>query len=725
MSLFSGLYPRKSAPDSRGGLLLPSYRSGQPEWTDWDTDKAITDGFKASVWVYRCLTALSDMVSSLPWYVERRVGDEWERVEGHPVETLLEAPNPYFGRRELIERVILHLGLAGEAYLLKAFVRGVPVELWPVDPRGMSPIPNKATWIEGYKYEWDGVMESFTPEQIAQILLPDPATPYRGLSPLKAAAKAVDTDVEAGNWRKLTLQNHLGVEGILAFPSPLTKPQWEEARQAMRSRHTGPEAERFLILSGGATFASTSMSARDSQLTESNALTREEICIALGFPPSYFGLGDPTYSNFATAEKVAWRNTAIPAAHRLSSALSRSLLPHFGGESGLWLRFDTSNVEALKADLVAKSQVYATLVQNRVEPEAAAELLELDLDAEDFTEPAPNPFALPPDDEPQDAATEPDNEGMPQPEAAQGNAKARPADRRRALSELDLIATKLKPEMAALFLRASRVLERGIPAEELVELLGRVGLDDLLKRIDFSKLAEALRELAKPLIEAFSQAGKVAASQISRNIGRTVGWDEQQAALWADERSRKLSEMIVASNAKAARRFFERADSLWTPIVGPRNVAKFLKRAALLTPQQLAQAEAHARDLLRSGRTAAEVSRAITDWMDSALLERAEVIAEGEAIGATRAAQVEAAKQAQQTGVLTNGWKEWVTEGEFGGNPCPICAPMDQQMVRLEEQFFVPGLGPNGQFVNHPGPTEVHPNCHCGLLIIEQKVTEP
>ena len=734
MSLFSGLYPRKSSPDSRGGLLLPGYRSGQPEWTEWDTDKAITDGFKSSVWVYRCLQSLADMVSSMPWYVERKEGDEWVRVEDHPVEQLLESPNPYFGRRELIERVILHLGLAGEAYLLKTFVRGVPVELWPVDPRGMSPIPNKALWIEGYRYEWDGVLESFKPEQIVQLLLPDPSTPYRGLSPLKAAAKAVDTDVEAGNWRKLTLQNRLAVDGVLSFPQPLSKAQWDEARASIKTRHTGPEAERFLVLSGGATFAATSMSAQQSQVTEGTTQNREEICVALGFPPSYFGIGDPTYSNFATAEKVAWRNTAIPTAHRVASALSRSLLPHFGAEDDLWLRFDTSGVEALKSDLVAKSQVYATLVQNRVEPVAAAELVELDLEDSDFKEPEPNPFEDTQDgndpsrlgEDASDTATKPDNDDLPQPAAAQGNAKeykAKRDDRRLALAELDKIADQLSPELADLFLRASKKMSKTIPADELVDMLTRTGVDDLVKRLDFGILAEQLKSFIGPLIKAFTAAGEVAARQLAKTLGKVVGFDGGQAAMWAEDRTRTTVDQLVKATERGARRTLEAAKGALLPeALGRSGMTRFLRKALLLNAPQSAQVQEYIRSLRAAGRTPQEVSQAASEWIDAALLERAEAIGDAEAVGSTRAAQLEAAKQAQQTGVLEDGIKEWVTVQDFGGDPCPICSPMDKHRIPMAEQFWVEGLG---KFVDHPGPSEVHPLCRCGLLIYESKVTQP
>lgn len=749
MSVLSALYPRKSSPDSRGGLLLPGYKSGQPEWTEWDTDAAINDGFKSSVWVYRCLSALADMVSSLPWYVERQVGDEWERIEDHPLEDLLEAPNPFFGRRELIERVILHLGLAGEAYLLKTMIRNQPVELWPVDPRGMKPVPNRALWIEGYEYEYDGVQEKFTPDQIIQFLLPDPSTPYRGLSPLKAAARAVDTDVEAATWRKLSLQNRLGVDGVLSFPQPLAKAQWEEARQAVKLRHTGAEAERFLILSGGATFAATSVTARDSQVSEGTSLNREEICAAFGFPPSYFGIGDPTFSNFATAEKVAWRNTAIPAANRLAAALSRSLMPHFGGEKDLWLRFDTSGVEALKSDLVAKAQVYAVLVANQVKPEAAAGVVELDLEADDFKEPAPNPFVDSPDgndhsqpENAQDSATKPEDDDLPQPDAAQGNAKkiklfgnekdiwlhvdegkAKRDDRRLALAELDKIADQLAPELADLFLRASKKMSKTIPAEDLVDMLTRAGVDDLVKRLDFGILAEQLKSFIGPLIKAFTAAGEIAARQLSKTLGKVVGFDGGQASMWAEDRTRTTVDQLVKSTERGARRTLEAARGALLPeALGRSGMTRFLRKALLLNAPQSAQLEEYIRSLRAAGRMPQEVSQAASEWIDAALLERAEAIGDAEAIGSTRAAQLEAAKQAQQTGVLEDGIKEWVTVQDFGGDPCPICAPMDKHRIPMAEQFWVEGLG---KFVDHPGPSEVHPLCRCGLLIYESKVTQP
>ena len=58
--------------------------------------------------------------------------------------------------------------------------------------------------------------------------------------------------------------------------------------------------------------------------------------------------GDNTYSNFAEANRVFWRQTVIPAARRVTDALSRFVGAQF--EDGLRLDLDLDQVEALSHD---------------------------------------------------------------------------------------------------------------------------------------------------------------------------------------------------------------------------------------------------------------------------------------------------------------------------------------------------------------------------------------
>lgn len=61
--------------------------------------------------------------------------------------------------------------------------------------------------------------------------------------------------------------------------------------------------------------------------------------------------GDNTYSNYTEASRVFWRQTVLPLAGRVGSALTQWLSPAFG--AGLTLAVDTDKIEALSGDRAA------------------------------------------------------------------------------------------------------------------------------------------------------------------------------------------------------------------------------------------------------------------------------------------------------------------------------------------------------------------------------------
>jgi phage portal protein BeeE len=114
--------------------LLPAWKDNRPHFKDWDTENAIKEGYKASVWVYACVYRLMKDVASVPWIAQVRKGDEWLPAPDNPLTDLMEHPNPYMSRQDMMERLTAHLHLGGNGLWSKVMVRRVVSELWPIDP---------------------------------------------------------------------------------------------------------------------------------------------------------------------------------------------------------------------------------------------------------------------------------------------------------------------------------------------------------------------------------------------------------------------------------------------------------------------------------------------------------------------------------------------------------------------------------------------------------------
>lgn len=341
---------------------LPAWKSNRPVWKDWDTDNAIRCGFKASTWVYSCINRIAKTAASVPWKVYRRSADgELEEVPNHPLEQLLRGPNPFMSGQDLMERLVHHLYLGGNSLLSKVRVNNIVAELWTLNPSQITPIPTQTEFIAAYEYRANGQVQRIPPGDILHIMFIDPSNVYWGMAPLQAVARAVDTDVELLDFQKVSLQNRAISDGVFSFKHPLTKTQWEEARQMIKDQHMGAgNARTPWVLGGEATWTPMSLSPAELDFIESRQFSREEICSVFAVPPPLVGLYDnATLANIETARKIFWLDTMIPLLEDLKSSFNLSLTRDFGDD--LVLSYDVSNVQAIQENYTEKVQTAQAL----------------------------------------------------------------------------------------------------------------------------------------------------------------------------------------------------------------------------------------------------------------------------------------------------------------------------------------------------------------------------
>ena len=381
---------RAPAPSSvggrGGGWLVPSYIDKIPQWSKWDARRAVEEGFKSSVWVYKCVERLMKAAASVPWCAHVRQGsqgDEWQPEPDHPLTTLIEHPNPFMGRQKLMEWVTAHLYLTGNSLLHEIKVRGAPVELWPIfELQKITVVPSRTDFIDRYEFRREGEPIPIDPMDVVHTMFPDPAWPYWGMGPLQAAARTVDTDVEAVRWNKLVLQNRAVTDGVFAFEQLMTQDQFDEARQQVREQYSGADNARTpWVLGGGAEYHQMAMTPAEMDYLESRKFTVEEICAAFGVPLPMVGVyRDATLANIETARRIFWEDTVIPFLDDVKDALNRSLVRYFGTTGELELRYDTSNVPALREDLSEKITQLKNLTSTGVPLNAAIQRLALSIE---------------------------------------------------------------------------------------------------------------------------------------------------------------------------------------------------------------------------------------------------------------------------------------------------------------------------------------------------------
>ena len=378
---------RMRAPSrSGGGALVPSYQDNIPQWSTWNTKKAIEEGYKSSAWVYKCIERLMKAAASVPWKAHVLKGDEWVVVDRHPLNDLMQRPNPFMGSQKLMEWVTAHLYLSGNSMLSKVVVGGTVRELWPIwELDKIQVVPSQLDFIDHYDFRRDGGAIRLEPADVVHLMFPDPGNPFWGMGPLQAIGRVVDSDTEAVRWNKVMLQSRGRPDGVFTIPAQQTRVQLDEARAIIREQYTGPENRGVPFVFGtGMTYHQLSLTPAEMDWIESRKLTREEICAVFGVPLPMVGVyADATLANIDTARRIFWADTVIPFLDDVKESLNMALTPHFGDPREIQLRYDTSNIEAMREDLTDKINQLKTLTSIGVPLNAALQRLQLGIDPVD------------------------------------------------------------------------------------------------------------------------------------------------------------------------------------------------------------------------------------------------------------------------------------------------------------------------------------------------------
>lgn len=327
---------------------------GTASWSDWNTDTAIREGYKASVAVYACIKRRAEAVASVPFVVQTRTRDGWEPADGHPLQQLIDHPNPEIGQSEFWQTVITQLDLAGNAYLAKIRdTTGQVRELWPHNPQ-LVEVTRGATQLATL-YRVGTARKPILPEDMAHLRYPNPADLLFGQSPLQAAGKAVDVDNASQSYQKTGMQ-HRGLPDLhVSFDAQLSPEQYQQAKDRV-AEQTGPGAARRPLITSKATVNQLSLSPAEMDFIETRKACREDICAAYGVPSALIaGMSESNLANSGTARKTFWLDTVIPLLNLLTEGLTRTLAAEYGPT--IRISYDVSAVPALQE---ATDQKYAS-----------------------------------------------------------------------------------------------------------------------------------------------------------------------------------------------------------------------------------------------------------------------------------------------------------------------------------------------------------------------------
>jgi len=383
-----------------GTYLAPSLRSsgvyyGGGYVKQWSSTEAVEEGMTSTVWVYVCATAIAQALAKLDWNAYQVGGDGAQQRldDAHPLSVLMDQPNSYQGELAFWEQTALMLLMSGNVMTIKLYdavdtsrvaalqtVRSDYLTPVPGDPRKGQP------FLLGY--DWSGAaygcgLPRMRPQDVIHVKLPDPSTPYWGMSPMRAGAAVVATDKAASEWNMSAMDNRVAPSGILSVvgpgKEPLTDAQWNQVRQQLWDQHQrAAHAREPFVVGADMNWTSLGMSAEDLDFINGRRMSREEICALFHVPPPVVGIQDSaTYNNVSEAWLRFYLDTIFPAADRFADAFTVSLARTFGAD--LAIGYERVGVQALSKILIDYADTFVKLFNCGLPPTVISGALGIDL----------------------------------------------------------------------------------------------------------------------------------------------------------------------------------------------------------------------------------------------------------------------------------------------------------------------------------------------------------
>jgi len=322
----------------------------------------------------------SNATALVDWglYRKAKSGRDEDRVEvtSHAALDLWNRPNPFMPRQEFVESSTQHYDLTGETPWVIARAPGIkiPLEMWPVRPDRMTPVPDREKFLRGWVYTSpDGEQIPLECDEVIFLRRPNPLDPYRGLSPILSILPDLDTSRYAAEWSRAFFINSAQPGGILQFDQRLSDGQFTELRDRWAEQHKGvANAHRVAILEQGK-WVDRTISQRDMQFVELRGATADRVREAYGISKTAIGDFEDINRASALAAK-SWfaEQQTIPRLERIKAALNNELLPMFGA-TATGLEFDYCDPVPPDPDteavtLTSRSNAAAALVQAGFEP---------------------------------------------------------------------------------------------------------------------------------------------------------------------------------------------------------------------------------------------------------------------------------------------------------------------------------------------------------------------
>lgn len=708
-----------------------------------------TDYLSAAVgWVYACVSAISDAVAGTEFELYK-INDknEIEFVPDHPALDLLFRVNKYTTAFDHFWLTQQYLELAGEApWLIDRGEggKGEPQNILLLRPDRLdikkSDDPEAENPIAKYLYKSSvSKVTEIEPTELIFLKYPDPVNTFRGKGTLQAAANTVDVDQFSEDFNRRFFYNSARPDSVLSTDQKLTPRQRDSLRADVKRIYQGKEnAHKTAILESGLKWEPMQLSQKDMDFLQQQRFTMMKILSIFRTPKPIVAISDDVnLANAQVAEYVFAKWTIAPKISRIVAQLNEFYLPMFAGTENMFLDYIDpvpTNIEMnLKRYDSGLGKGYMTINEIREE-----------LNLEDIGE-AGDKVYLPAGMTPIELAGV---SSTPYSLTEEG-LKAR-RFKKKGLNKIDVVrrsaggyglavrrlgikkrkAKEVEAKIARIDSAINQVV-KGMIEKIVVAKTKNVKSQNKINQM--SRDEKTFKHVESYLKAADRLEGKfkgVLNEQFERQKNQIVGrfsekalnvddylLDEKDETQILVEVSKPLLKEIVVDQGELAAELIG-SDSFDEMT---KRVQNYLKKRALkfsfeMTEETNNLLKVTLAEGVKLGESIPQIRKRVEELFEGMEKYRSERIARSEVI---RASNFGAKEAYRQSGVVEE--LEWLTTDDE--NTCEFCAPLNGEVIKINENFFDRGdkyRGSDGgvldldyESVQHP---PLHPNCRCTII---------
>lgn len=315
-----------------------SSRVAFPTWSGGGPDnRSLIDAQGGNGTLFSITDRLSTAVSSLDWHLYRpaKSGKKEDRTEitSHAALDLWFTPNEFWSHRLFMELQQQYLDLVGEAWtvVVRDARFNIPLEIWPVTPTRMTPVPDAGKYLLGYMYKApDGTEIALRLEDVIFVRKPNPADPFRGIGAVQTILTQLQGVAFSAEWNRNFFANSAEPGGVIEFEKRLSDTRFIELRDRWAEQHKGvANAHRVALLEEGK-WIDRKITHKDMAFTELATVSRETIREAFGIHGHMLGQSESVNRANADAASVDFaRYLVVPRGDRWKDKLNTDFMKLF------------------------------------------------------------------------------------------------------------------------------------------------------------------------------------------------------------------------------------------------------------------------------------------------------------------------------------------------------------------------------------------------------------